>query len=270
MWVKSVIALIAGYLLGSIPVGLLMVRLVKRRDITKWYSGRTGGTNVMRVAGFWAEPIMMNREAILVRKDYLQLARRLCDEAGALMAIDEIQTGFWYPEVMMFRQYGIEPDFVVLGKGMTSGFHPLSALLYRGRLDRLEQYDAISTNGNASLAAYVGLGCIALVEGAAGRIGSVGRFYHKRMAALCKEFPETLQEVRGAGHLTGLKFHRREDALGFHRSAVERGLWVRAHAYHEGHSAVLTKFALPLDRKVAEFAVGAFRELLKDTPWRRG
>lgn len=54
MWVKSVIALIAGYLLGSIPVGLLMVRLVKRRDITKWYSGRTGGTNVMRVAGFWA------------------------------------------------------------------------------------------------------------------------------------------------------------------------------------------------------------------------
>ena len=54
MWVKSVIALIAGYLLGSIPVGLLMVRLVRRRDVTKWYSGRTGGTNVMRVAGVWA------------------------------------------------------------------------------------------------------------------------------------------------------------------------------------------------------------------------
>lgn len=54
MWVKSVIALIAGYLLGSIPVGLLMVWLIRRRDVTKWYSGRTGGTNVMRVAGAWA------------------------------------------------------------------------------------------------------------------------------------------------------------------------------------------------------------------------
>ena len=54
MWVRSVVALIAAYLLGSIPVGLLMVRLVRRRDITKWYSGRTGGTNVMRVAGVWA------------------------------------------------------------------------------------------------------------------------------------------------------------------------------------------------------------------------
>jgi len=54
MWVKSVIALIAGYLLGAIPVGLWMVRLVRGRDITKWYSGRTGATNVMRVAGVWA------------------------------------------------------------------------------------------------------------------------------------------------------------------------------------------------------------------------
>lgn len=54
MSVNSVIALIAGYLLGSIPVGLLMVRVIKRRDVTKWYSGRTGGTNVMRVAGVWA------------------------------------------------------------------------------------------------------------------------------------------------------------------------------------------------------------------------
>jgi len=54
MSVNSVIALIAGYLLGSIPVGLLMVRVIRRRDVTKWYSGRTGGTNVMRVAGVWA------------------------------------------------------------------------------------------------------------------------------------------------------------------------------------------------------------------------
>jgi len=221
-----------------------------------------------RIAAFWAEPIMMNREAILVRADYVRLARQLCDRTGALMAIDEIQTGFWYPEVMMYRQYDIEPDFVVLGKGMTAGFHPLSALLYRGKLDRLEQYDAISTNGNASLAAYVGLGCTALVEKNARRIGTIGRYYHKKMAGLCEEFPDLLQEVRGLGHLTALKFHRREDALGFHRSAVQRGLWVRAHAYHEGHSAVLTKFALLLDREVADFAIGVFRQLLQDRPWR--
>jgi glycerol-3-phosphate acyltransferase PlsY len=45
---------IAGYLLGSIPFGLLIVRLKTGGDIRKVESGRTGGTNAMRAAGLWA------------------------------------------------------------------------------------------------------------------------------------------------------------------------------------------------------------------------
>jgi len=209
-----------------------------------------------RVAGFWAEPIMMNREAIEVEAGYLQLARELCDGVGALMAIDEIQTGFWYPEVFYTKRLGIVPDFIVLGKGLTAGLHPLSALLYKGKLDMLEQYDAISTNGNAALAAYMGLGCIELIERNAQHVGEMGERFHNGMAALAARFPETLQEVRGVGHLSGIKFHDREDALGFHRQAVAEGYWIRAHAYHEGHSTVLTKFALPMDAEVADHALG--------------
>ena len=52
--VTVVAALVGAYLLGSIPVGLLIVRLVRGRDIRYWFSGRTGGTNVMRMAGFWS------------------------------------------------------------------------------------------------------------------------------------------------------------------------------------------------------------------------
>jgi len=220
-----------------------------------------------RVAGFFAEPILMNREAIAIAPAFLQQARSLCDGAGALMAIDEIQTGFWFPRVLCTNHLGVEPDFIVLGKGMAAGFHPLSAVVYRGRLDRLEQYDAISTNGNAGLAAYLALGCIALIEREADRIGRVGEGYHQRLAALVAEFPDLLLGVRGAGHMTGLKFRRVEDALGFHRAALARGLWVRAHAYHEGHSTVLTKFALPLDEEVAEFTAHTFAELLRGRPW---
>jgi glycerol-3-phosphate acyltransferase PlsY len=54
MLVRGVLAAILAYLLGSIPFGLIIVRLRRGRDIRQWYSGRTGGTNVMRVAGFWA------------------------------------------------------------------------------------------------------------------------------------------------------------------------------------------------------------------------
>lgn len=215
------------------------------------------------VAGFWAEPIMMNREAILIDPEYLHLARGLCDENGALMAIDEIQTGFWFPEVIYCARIGLEPDFIVLGKGMTAGFHPLSALVYRGRLDCLEQYDAISTNGNAALAAYMALGCIELIERDADEIEAAGAAWHEAMAEIAAEFTDTLVEPRGIAHMSGLKFRDRAECLDFHRRSLERGLWLRAHAYHEGHSAILTKFALPLDRQVIDFTADALRGLLR-------
>lgn len=50
----AALVLLGAYILGSIPTGLLVVRLVRGRDIRYWFSGRTGGTNVMRMAGFWA------------------------------------------------------------------------------------------------------------------------------------------------------------------------------------------------------------------------
>jgi glycerol-3-phosphate acyltransferase PlsY len=49
-----VASLIGAYLIGAFPVGLVVVKLLRGRDIRNWFSGRTGGTNVMRMAGFWA------------------------------------------------------------------------------------------------------------------------------------------------------------------------------------------------------------------------
>jgi glycerol-3-phosphate acyltransferase PlsY len=49
-----VASLVGAYLIGAVPVGLVVVKLLRGRDIRKWFSGRTGGTNVMRMAGFGA------------------------------------------------------------------------------------------------------------------------------------------------------------------------------------------------------------------------
>ncbi|MFO7947933.1 MAG: aminotransferase class III-fold pyridoxal phosphate-dependent enzyme [Armatimonadota bacterium] len=221
-----------------------------------------------RVAGFWAEPIMMNREGIVIDPSYFKLVRSLCDHNGALLAFDEIQTGFWCPEVLYTHRIGVEPDFIILGKGMTAGFHPLAAVLYRGELDVLEKYDAISTNGGAALAAYIALGSIELIQQHADDIDDAGEYYHQQIGLVAEQFPEIIQECRGAAHMTAMKFHGREDALGFHKHAIDRGLWLRVHAYHEGHSTILTKFALPMDREIADYTVAAFTEMLEKTPWR--
>jgi len=50
----TIIVLVAAYLIGSIPFGLLIVKLRTGQDIRSIESGRTGGTNAMRAAGFWA------------------------------------------------------------------------------------------------------------------------------------------------------------------------------------------------------------------------
>lgn len=221
-----------------------------------------------RVAGFWFEPIMMNREAIALDSAYLRRVRELCDEADALVAVDEIQTCFWCPEMLMFRRAFPRPDLVVVGKGMTAGFHPLSALLFRSDLDILEQYDAISTNGNASLAALVALGNVRMIRREAARVGALGEQVHSGFVRLAEGFPDLLQGVNGDGLLTGMKFRDREDALGFHKTVVEGGLWVRAHAYHPGHRTVLTKFALCAGGEVVDFLIQRFGEALKGRAWR--
>ncbi|MFO7900414.1 MAG: aminotransferase class III-fold pyridoxal phosphate-dependent enzyme [Planctomycetota bacterium] len=216
-----------------------------------------------RVAGFWAEPILMNREAIEVAPGFLGLARELCTEHGALMALDEIQTGFWCPDILLSRCYDFAPDLLVVGKGLTAGFHPQAALLYRGELDILEQYDAISTNGNAALAAYLGLCNLRLIRRGRERIASLAEHHFEEWSKLPGEFPDRLEEVNGSGLLTGLKFRDRDDAIRFHRAAVERGLWLRVHAYHPGHRTILTKFALAATEPVIDRAVALIRELLR-------
>jgi len=216
-----------------------------------------------RIAGFWAEPIMMNREAIVVQAEYLQLARKLTQDAGAMMTIDEIQTGFWMPEVFMYRQYGITPDIVVVGKGMSAGLHPLSSILYRRELDMLAQYDAISTNGNAALAALVALANIELLQKQGGQINETQGYYHTKLCELAAEFPERIAAVHGNRSMAGLKFRKVEDAIAFHKQCVESGLWLRVHAYHAGHSTILCKFALCLEPAVVDEFIRRLRTLLE-------
>jgi acetylornithine/N-succinyldiaminopimelate aminotransferase len=221
-----------------------------------------------RVAGFWAEPIMMNREAIAVDPDYLRLAQRCCRETGALMCIDEIQTGFWQPEVFDYRRLDLQPDLVILGKGMTAGYHPLAGVLLRSRHDVLQQYDAISTNGSAAMPAVVALCSLELIAVYAGQIREMAGRIHNGLASLAAEFPATLLCAQGRGHLTGLKFRRVDEAKRFHQRLLEAGLWTRVHAYHEGHSTILTKLGLLADRTVVDFVLNSFRTLVRSADGR--
>src|SRR3972149_4737807 len=53
VWAARGAAAVA-YLIGSVPIGVIVVRLTTGKDVLNEHSGRTGGTNVMRTAGLWA------------------------------------------------------------------------------------------------------------------------------------------------------------------------------------------------------------------------
>ena len=93
-------------------------------------------------------------------------------------------------------------------------------------------------------------------------IADVSDYYFDRLQEIPKKHPDRVSAIHGKGLLAGVKFRAVEDALSFHRRCVERGLWVRAHAYHEGHSTVLTKLGLLADRQVADAIVGIFLDIL--------
>jgi glycerol-3-phosphate acyltransferase PlsY len=64
MWWLVLIVAVTGYLIGSIPMGYLVIRLTKGKDIRQQGSGRTGGTNAMRAGGFGAGAITMIGDAL--------------------------------------------------------------------------------------------------------------------------------------------------------------------------------------------------------------
>jgi len=222
-----------------------------------------------RIAGFWAEPVMMNREVIPVTVEYLQLARRWCDRVGALLCLDEIQTGFWRAEIFEFRALGVRPDLVVLGKGMTAGFHPLSGVLFRRRHDVLEQYDAISTNGSAALPAVVALASLQLIRAHAEQLTALAAWIETGFARLADEFPAVVERAQGRGYLMGLRLRTVEDAKELHRRLLAGGLWTRVHAYHEGHRTLLTKLGLLADQSVVAFVLERIRRTLRELEGRR-
>lgn len=157
------------------------------------------------------EPVQGEGGVNLGDPEFLRAAQQLCRERGALLIIDEIQTGFgrtgrWFG----FEHAGLEPDIICLAKGLGAGF-PMGAIAYTGQVREALYPGAHGTTfGGNPLAAAAGLAAIrtyrdaGLIEQAAAR----GKYLATQLEAALADCV-LVREIRALGLMVGIELRQK-------------------------------------------------------------
>lgn len=160
-----------------------------------------------RTAAVLLEPVQGEGGVIVGRDDYLVFARKLCDERGALLMFDEVQTCYGRTGRFLAREHsGVIPDACALAKGMAAGF-PLGAIGVREELtNSLPPGSHASTFGGNPLACAAGLAVLSIFddEQLVKNADERGAYLGMRLAEMAAELP-AVADARGLGLLRGLK-----------------------------------------------------------------
>jgi acetylornithine/N-succinyldiaminopimelate aminotransferase len=173
------------------------------------------------------EPVQGEGGVFVADKAYLKGVRRLCDERGILLMLDEIQTGIGRTgSLFAYEQYGIEPDVMTLGKGLGGGF-PVSALLAKDHACVFEAGDQGGTYCGQPLAMVAAKAVLEemLRRRIPARARSRGKYLKRRLNELGAEFGFT--EHRGLGLLQAVDLPQ-DKAAAVVSQALDRGLLINA------------------------------------------
>jgi putrescine aminotransferase len=159
------------------------------------------------------EPVQGENGVRIPPADYLPTARALCDRTGALLILDEVQTGLGRTGKMFACDHaGVAPDLMTLAKALGGGVMPIGAILGTpavwDRVFRDNPYIHTSTFGGGEAACVAGLATLDVLEreGLVARAAEVGPRLRDGLAEVAARFPALLTEVRGLGLMIGVEF----------------------------------------------------------------
>ncbi|TAK25465.1 MAG: aspartate aminotransferase family protein [Chloroflexota bacterium] len=194
------------------------------------------------VAAIIVEPIMMSAGIIVPPPGYLAALRRIADTFDVLLIFDEIITGFGRTGKLFCREHsGVLPDLFCVGKGVSGGYAPLSAVVLSERVadafwgDPGAQFQAGHTFAGNPVACAAGLAaidvllsCGVLENGAA-----VGQYAKERMRSMAERHP-SIGDVRGEGMFLGFEFVTDRSTRARFPDSVTFGQRVQAEARRRG------------------------------------
>lgn len=219
------------------------------------------------VACLIMEPIQGEGGVRIPSDSYLPEALRLLHAHGALLVVDEIQTGFgrtgrWFA----VNHWDVEPDIMCISKGMSGGFVPVGAVVTTRRIfDRV--YEDLShavcqtsTFGGNALAMVGALATIEVMEdeGIVEHCASVGATLLSRLQALQANH-ELIKEVRGKGLMIGIEF-------GEPRSLKLKAGWKLVHRANRGLFGQMVSVPLMRDHGILTQIAGHNQDVHKLAP----
>lgn len=242
---------------GPLPEGFEYVPLNDVAALETAVDGRT--------AAVILEPIQGESGVRPCTPEYLQAARRICDQRGALLIFDEVQTGIGRTGKMFaFEHYGVRPDILSLAKALGGGI-PIGVFLATEEVSRgFEPGVHGTTFGGNPFATKVAGAVLDVVIGEKlpERAAALGAHLKARLERL-----DGVAEVRGMGLMIGVELEEGLSAPRVMRAAFERGLLVGA----SGDAVLRVLPPLVISEAdadeaagILEAAIGAVREAARE------
>ncbi len=168
------------------------------------------------VAGFLVEPIQGEAGVFVPDEDYLPKAFEMCRRKNVLFIADEVQTGIARTgKLLCCDHHGIKPDILILGKALSGGVLPVSAVLSSDEVMlTIKPGEHGSTFGGNPLACAVAMEALKVVEDEklAENAETLGKIFRARMEVLKNKRPDLVTIVRGKGLLNAIVINDSDDS----------------------------------------------------------
>jgi ornithine--oxo-acid transaminase len=157
---------------------------------------------------FLVEPIQGEAGVIIPPVGYLKRARELCTKHDVILILDEIQTGLGRTGKLLAEEHeGIEADLTLIGKALSGGFYPVSAVLSNSEvMDVLHPGEHGSTFGGNPLACAVARAALRVLT-EEGMVENAARVGDRLQASLASIRADSVKEVRGRGLMIAVELH---------------------------------------------------------------
>lgn len=157
------------------------------------------------------EPVQGEGGIIVPSDDYLPILRQLCDENGALLICDEVQTGLGRTGKMFaVDHYGVVPDIITTAKALGGGVMPIGAFTAKAAV--WEKYITspflhTSTFGGNPLACAAAIATLQILkeENLVERSNEIGNYFKAKLESIGSSYRDVIKEVRGKGLMIGIE-----------------------------------------------------------------